>query len=263
VKKLFKYNNKSIRYYKTGNGQPLFFIHGFGEDSQVWRKQVTYFEKDYTVIVPDLPGSGGSELVEDMSIEGMAEVIHEIFQQENIDACPVFGHSMGGYIMLALADKYPNHISAMALVHSSAFADSAEKIANRKKGIGFIKAHSAQEFLKTMIPTLFSKDKQVENRKLIDEQLAEIHNFSGDALVSYYEAMINRPDRTHVLRQATVPLLFMMGKDDVAVPVEDSLKQCHLPEISYIHMLNESGHMGMLEEADQMNSLLGKFLIHI
>jgi len=75
--------------------------------------------------------------------------------------------------------------------------------------------------------------------------------------------MMQRPDRTAVLRQATVPVLFIMGKYDVAVPVEDGLKQCHLPEKSYIHVLHESGHMGMLEEPDKCNGALENFLLDL
>jgi pimeloyl-ACP methyl ester carboxylesterase len=72
--------------------------------------------------------------------------------------------------------------------------------------------------------------------------------------------MMQRPDRTDVLRQTNVPVLFVMGKYDAAVPMEDSLKQCHLPQKSYIHILDQSGHMGMLEEPDNCNHILEEFL---
>jgi pimeloyl-ACP methyl ester carboxylesterase len=89
------------------------------------------------------------------------------------------------------------------------------------------------------------------------------HNFSAPALVSYYEAMIKRPDRTAILEKTTVPVLFIMGKYDNAVPVEDGLKQCHLPGKSYIHVLQKSGHMGMLEETEKSNRALENFLLEI
>ena len=260
MKKLLKYLSRSVHYDVIGNGTPVVLVHGFGEDRSVWRRQVEFLSGDFKLIVPDLPGSGASELVPDMSIEGMAAVINEIMEAEAVNSCPVIGHSMGGYITLALADKYPGRLDAIGLFHSSAFADSEEKKATRRKGMAFIKEHSAQEFLKTMIPTLFAPANREEKQDLIGEQLSGIHNFSADTLVSYYQAMIDRPERTGILSKATVPVLFMMGKEDAAVPVEDSLKQCHLPEISYIHMLYNSGHMGMLEETERSNTLLKSFL---
>ena len=254
------YQNKKIYYRINGTGKPVILIHGFGEDGEVWNNQVDFLKDRFRVIVPDLPGSGQSEMIEDMSMEGMAEVIHLIIHEENIASCPVIGHSMGGYILLALMEKYWNHVSAFGLFHSSSFADSEEKKAIRKKGIEFIQQNGAAEFLKTATPNLFSPLTKEERPELVKKQVAASDNFSAAALVSYYEAMIKRSDRTEWLQKATVPVLFIMGKYDVAVPMEDSLKQCHLPEKSYIHILQKSGHMGMLEEPGNSNLILKNFL---
>lgn len=257
------YQNKKIFYRITGSGKPVFLIHGFGEDGNIWNNQVDFLKDKFKLIIPDLPCSGQSEMIDDMSMEGMAEVIHSIIHEENIDACPIIAHSMGGYILLALVEKYWNHVSAFGLFHSTAYSDSEEKKAIRRKGIEFINQHGAFEFLKTTSPNLFSQKTKEENPKLINEFIAGLHNFSAPALVSYYNAMVQRPDRTEMLQKATVPVLFIMGKYDNAVPLEDGLKQCHLPEKSYIYVLQNSGHMGMLEEKDKCNEILEKFLLEI
>lgn len=263
MNKEFLYNGKKIYYRSIGNGHPVMLVHGFGEDGTVWRNQIEFLKDKFKLIVPDLPGSGQSELIDDMSMEGKAEVLHSIIHEEDINSCPVIGHSMGGYITLALASAYPNHINAFGLFHSSSFADTEEKKATRRKGIENIRQHGAIEFLNTMIPNLFGKPIKDEKPELIDEQIALSHNFLPKALVSYYQAMIQRPDRTDLLRKTTVPVLFIIGKYDAAVPPEDSLKQSHLPEKSYIHLLQYSGHMGMLEEAELCNKYLEKFLLDI
>ena len=136
-----------------------------------------------------------------------------------------------------------------------------EKKATRRKGIEFINEHGAFEFLKNTTPNLFSPCKpQMKTPELIDEQIKTLNNFSAAALVSYYEAMIQRPDRTNILRNSTIPVLFIAGKYDNAVPLSDILKQCHLPSLSYIHILENSGHMGMLEEPEKANLILENFL---
>ena len=127
----------------------------------------------------------------------------------------------------------------------------------RRKRIEFIKQHGAFEFLKTTIPNLFAADAINEKEQLIIQG----HNFAQPSLVSYYEAMIQRPDRTDLLQKAMVPVLFIMGKYDNAIPLEDGLQQCHLPEKSYIYVLRNSGHMGMLEEKLKSNDILVKFLL--
>lgn len=246
-----------------GNGKPVVFIHGFGEDGDVWKNQVEFLKNTFQLIIPDLPGSGQSEMINDMSIEGMADVIHSIIQEEKLEACPIIGHSMGGYITLAIAEKYPGDLSAFGLFHSTAYADNEEKKIVRRKGIDFIRQHGAFEFLKTTIPNLYSQQSKDEQPELIAEQVSASNNFSREALVSYYEAMLKRPDRTDMLRKATVRVLFIMGKYDMAIPLADSLEQCHLPEKSYIHILNKSGHMGMLEESAASSRILEKFLLEI
>ena len=284
------YQHKKIAYSVIGTGKPVILLHGFGEDGDVWNNQIrppqtphkeglptaqgqltqnSFLSDKFRFIIPDLPGSGQSEMIDDMSMEGMAEVVKAIIETESENplagggGAVLIGHSMGGYITLSLAEKYPELISAFGLFHSSAFADSEEKKATRLKGIEFIQQHGAFEFLKTATPNLFSPITKDEKPELIDKQIARLNNFSPTALVSYYKAMIDRPDRTGILRKTTVPVLFIMGKYDVAVPVEDGLKQCHLPEKSYIHILQQSGHMGMLEEPEICNRFLEKFLLEI
>ena len=255
------YQNKRIFYRIIGRGKPVILIHGFGEDGEVWRNQIEYLKDKFQLIIPDLPGSGRSEMTDDMSMEGMAELIHSMIHAENIDACPVIGHSMGGYITLALVESYWNHVSAFGLFHSSAYADSEEKKVTRRKGIEFINKNGSFEFLKTSTPNLFSQQTKDENPELVTEFIAGLNNFSPGALVSYYEAMMQRPDRANMLQKATVPVLFIIGNYDNAVPLEDGLKQCHLPGKSYIYILRNSGHMGMLEEKDKCIEVLDKFLI--
>ena len=260
MEKTILYQHKKIFYRSNGTGDPVMFVHGFGEDGDVWDKQVYHLKNNYHLIVPDLPGSGRSEMIDDMSLEGMAEVLHTIIHEENIDNCTVIGHSMGGYITLALVDSYWNHVNAFGLFHSSAFADTEEKKETRKKGIEFIKQHGAFEFLKTASPNLFSSKSKKEMPNSINDFIESLKGFTPKALISYYEAMMKRPERTSVLKNTKVPVLFVAGEHDNAVPLNDILKQCHLPQRSFFHVLKNSGHMGMMEETQNANRILEEFL---
>ena len=255
------YQNKKVFYRDIGSGDPVILVHGFGEDGNVWDKQVAHLKNNYHLIVPDLPGSGQSELINDMSMEGMAEVLHTIIHEENIDRCTVIGHSMGGYITLALVESYWNHVNAFGLFHSSAFADTDEKKETRKKGIEFIKQNGAFEFLKTATPNLFSPNSKEQIPDVISKFIESLKGFTPEALTSYYNAMMGRPDRTAILKNTKNPVLFIAGEHDNAIPLNDVLKQCHLPEKSYFHVLKKSGHMGMMEETENANRILAEFLL--
>lgn len=254
---------KKIAYRVYGNGKKVMLVHGFGETGTVWNNQVAYLQKKFSLIVPDLPGSGGSDLTDDMSLEGMAEIIKLILDKEGAAAPVLIGHSMGGYITLAFAEKYPDRLSAFGLFHSSAFADSEEKISTRRKGIDFIRQHGAVEFLRNASPKLFSDISKAKMPDSIAQFIQSLNNFSPESLVYYYEAMIKRPDRSNVLKITEAPVLFVLGKYDTAIPIEDGLKLCHLPGKAYIDVLHQSGHMGMLEEAEKSNQVLERFLTEI
>ena len=301
--KELSYNDKKIYYRVTGIGYPVVLIHGFGEDGEVWKNQAGALMGNFKLIVPDLPGSGKSEMIDDMSMEGMAEVIKVIVDEEGSSQTLPEGkgfantqtklvkeplqkeasqlqaaskvpppgrfsgafiaHSMGGYIALAFAEKYPQYLDGLGLFHSTSYADTEEKKANRRKGIEFIEQHGGFEFLKTTTPNLFSPNSRGEMPELIDEFIGSLSNFKGGSLVSYYKAMIQRPDRTAVLKKSKIPVLFIAGKYDNAVPLKDSLQQCHLPEISYFHVFERSGHMGMIEEVKKSNEVLQKYLTNL
>jgi pimeloyl-ACP methyl ester carboxylesterase len=264
IQKQINIQGKQIFYRIIGSGNPVVLIHGFGEDSTVWNKQIESLKNKFQFIVPDLPGSGKSEMIDDMSVEGMAWVIKQIIDIElELSKITIIGHSMGGYITLAFADKYAEYLSAFGLFHSTAYADNEEKKSVRRKGIEFINESGAFEFLKKAVPNLFSPNSKKQFPGLIEGFISSLRNFSPKALVSYYEAMIQRPDRSAVLKNASVPVLFIMGEFDNAVPLQDGLEQCHLPEKSYIHILHQSGHMGMLEEPDTSRRMLENFLLEI
>ena len=123
--KYLDHESSSMHYTIYGKGLPVVLIHGFAEDATVWRFQVDHLKDNYRLIVPDLPGSGQSTILkkERISMEDYAACIKTILAAENIEQCVMIGHSMGGYITLAFADKYPAQLQSFGLFHSSAYPD--------------------------------------------------------------------------------------------------------------------------------------------
>ncbi len=250
------YNGKKLAYQVAGQGSVVVLLHGLGEAAAVWQHQVQALQKEFKVIVPSLPGTDASALQDDMSMEGLASSVYAVLEAEDVSHCVIIGHSMGGYVTLAFAEQFKRVLKGFGLFHSTAFADSEEKKNTRQKGINFIQQHGAAAFLKSSLPNLYSPTTKQKAPALIEQQLQQVHQFTDAALIHYYQAMMARPDRTPILKQTDLPVLFVLGKYDTAVPPEDGWKQCHLPQKSYIHMLDGSGHMGMVEEVEKSNTLL-------
>lgn len=252
-------------YYKTvGKGLSVVLLHGFGEDSEIWENQISFLQNNFHLIIPDIPGSGQSGLIHDANIDTYTEVVKTILDIEKISKCVLIGHSMGGYITLAFAEKYPGYLVSFGLFHSSAFADNEEKKQVREKAISFIQANGAYNFLKTSIPGLFRyQDGPDALLKEIAGLVEKSKHFTPDALIQYYRAMISRPDRSDILKSTSLPVLFIIGEFDKAIPLESSLQQCYLPAESHVYILHNSGHMGMLEETAKANTILFNFLSNL
>jgi pimeloyl-ACP methyl ester carboxylesterase len=267
MEKTFSFRSATISYTLQGKGTTVVLLHGFGEDRQIWDKQVSFLREHCRLLVPDLPGSGKSSLLvtetpasDAVGIDDYAELIHALLQTENISSCIMLGHSMGGYITLAFAEKYPALLRAFGLVHSSAFADSEEKKAMRAKAVTTISKFGAPAFLRNTIPNLFGKAFKETYPEKVSDLIKTAEGFTAAALEQYYIAMMNRPDRCKVLAGNHLPVLFVMGTEDIAAPMEDVLQQVHLPQISYIHVLPGCGHMGMWEAPELLNQLLLAFI---
>lgn len=261
MKKLFEYKNATATYKIIGNGKPVVLIHGFAEDSTIFNAQIEFLKNYCLLIVPDLPGSGASATnIQLLSIEDFAHFINALLQQENITECTMLGHSMGGYITLAFAELFPDKLNGFGLIHSSAFADSEEKKLARQKGITMIEEYGSYPFLKNTIPSLFGKKFKEENVEEINELIEAGKSFTAAALQQYYTAMMNRVDRTQVLKNSKNPILFIIGTEDAAIPLNDVLQQTILPNCSYIHLLDGVGHMSMLEATEKLNLHLLHFI---
>lgn len=281
MQKSFRYQSANIAYRILGKGKPVVLVHGFGEDSHIWDEQISFLQQRCLLIVPDLPGSGKSELLEEkskvksekskedtgaadtddaISIEDYADCISALLVHENITNCTMLGHSMGGYITLAFAEKYAGLLNGFGLVHSTAFADSEEKKKNREKSIELIEAYGPFPFLRNTIPNLFGTKFKAAYPERVEALVLSSQNFSKEAIVQYTMAMMNRPDRTAVLKDNPLPVLFVMGTEDIAAPMADILQQTQLPNKSFVHVLQDTGHIGMWEATAEMNSILLDFI---
>ncbi len=290
MQKSFSYQNAIISYTIEGRGKPVVLLHGFGEDSNVWKYQVAFLKEHCLLIIPDLPGSGKSSLLSlvpstrdgvrrlesekndqstpvsrlltpgYISINDYADCIKALLQHEKVPSCIMLGHSMGGYITLAFAEKYPSLLNGFGLVHSTAYADSEEKKLAREKGIATMEKYGSYPFLKNTIPNLFSKRFKELHADQVNKLIEASKDFSKEALQQYYRAMMLRPDRTSALLSNWLPVLFVMGTEDVAAPLDEVIKQASLPCISYIYVLQDTGHMGMWEAPEELNQQLLFFI---
>jgi pimeloyl-ACP methyl ester carboxylesterase len=250
MQKTLTFRETTVAYEDTGKGKVLVLIHGFAEDATVWRHQVKTLQEKFRLIVPDLPGSGLSPLwleKEALTMDILAQIVEAILEHERIAHCCCIGHSMGGYATLAFAEAFPGYLKGWGLFHSTAFADSPEKQQARRNGIAAIQANGVAPFLTQMLPGLFGAAFKEAHADDIEALIQRSSSMSGAALIQYYEAMLERPDRRKVLEASAVPVLLILGAQDNVVPFTEGLQLAALSTTTFLHALPEAAHMGMWE----------------
>lgn len=255
-----------FHYTCSGTGIPLLLMHGFTEDGRVWKDCLSVLEKKFKVLIPFLPthqSSAFSEIFKtNPTIDLLGGYLHELsLQIFGTTPFHFIGHSMGGYIGLSMAATYPQQLQTLGLFHSTAWADSEEKKMSRQKSIDFIQQNGAALFLKQSIPGLFADKYKTEHADQINALVEQYSDQTIENLCLYLKAMSNRADKTQLLRSTMLPILFIVGKYDMAVPYQQSLEQIHLPKTTSSLILENSGHMGMLEEPALSIPFLEQFLL--
>ncbi|MDZ4667196.1 MAG: alpha/beta hydrolase [bacterium] len=247
-----------LHYQCVGSGkQTLVLVHGFCENNTCFNEQVLFFKDHCKLLVVDLPGFGKSEPMANISMDKMASEIKLVLDAENIHACIMLGHSMGGYVTLAFVEQFPNYIEGFGLIHSVANADSEERKEKRLQVISFIEKHGKEPYIKNFIPTLFKEPAKKSN---IEEAVLQGLTSNQTGIIEAAKAMMNRPDRTPILANSHKPVFFAVGKFDALIPEALMLEQAALCNLSHIAYLQNSGHMGMQEEPLWLNQEINKFL---
>ena len=103
-----------IQYLVAGQGPPLVLVHGLGGSAANWCELIPLLAERHRVVAPDLPGHGGSEPLPAVSgLQPFADRVAAVMEREGIDRAPVVGHSLGGLVVLRLALRRPEFVSAI------------------------------------------------------------------------------------------------------------------------------------------------------
>ncbi len=256
--KWIHYNAAHCRYKTEGKGKVIMLVHGFIEEGSMWNGMLSGLKKKFKVIVPDLPGFGASTLpVTEISMEWYAECLHEILKAEKVSNLVMLGHSMGGYITLNFAEKYGHMLNGFGLVNSHCFEDTPQKKENRLKGIDFIERNGTQFFIRELYNSIFHESFKKNNRKLIDGLIVQAQKYTPEATMRASAAMMNRKDKSEVLKKATIPVLFINGEEDESAPLVYTLKQASYPLVADFNLFAKCKHMSVFErKAETLNVIM-------
>ena len=259
ITKMLKLKNSTTAYFDEGKGKGIVLLHGFCGSKDYWGKVIPALSEQYRVIAPDLPGHGNSSSIESNdTIDKIADHIKEIVDELKVQDVTLFGHSLGGYVALAFAEKYSERLEAFSLIHSTAFPDSDEAKKGRDASGEKIKDEDIGSFIDGLVPKLFSPENLEKNEEDVNTAKDIGYSTSPQGAIETLIAMKNRPDRNNVLTSTQLPVLLIAGEQDQIIPPEktfsvssDNIKQ---------FLIKDSGHMSMYENPKDLITEIKVFM---
>lgn len=247
-----------MQIYMNLHRKTLVLLHGHGIDDTIWDSLDAAINEYYTVVRPNI-----SLFTSCQSVEDYADELHRFLTNANIRKCTLIGHSMGGYISLAFAEKYGSMLEGFGLFHSTAYADDEAKKHQRNQMIDLLRNYGTESFIKNTAPNLFGDRYKELYPERIKEHISYFGKLPADALIAGITAMRNRPDRTGVLAKMPFPVLFIIGMQDKLIPFESVISVSEFPKKSYPLILSEAGHMGMVERPDATARMINWYMSKI
>ena len=236
----------------------LVLLHGHGVDDSIWDNVDASLNEYFTIVRPNI-----SLFTFCQSVEDYADELHRFLTNATITKFTLIGHSMGGYVALAFAEKYPEMLEGFGLFHSTAYADDDAKRQQRSQMIELLKNHGTESFIKNTAGNMFGDRFKELFPEKIKSHIARFGKIPAEALIAGINAMRNRPDRTSVLRNLPFPVLFIIGMQDKLIPFESVITLSEFPKQSYPFILAEAGHMGMVERPDATSRMISWYMNRI
>jgi pimeloyl-ACP methyl ester carboxylesterase len=226
----------------------------------MWKAQVDALSLTHRVVAPDFPGFGQSAPPRPFTMESAADNVRAL-AGELLGPHPKFilgGLSMGGYVALAYARRHPKTLAGLMLVDTKAEADTAEGRIGRDKMIALVREKGSAAVGEVMVPKLIAP---VKARPQLVKELREMTDASPPAAIeNALVAMKGRLDQSPHLPNINVPTLVMVGDVDqlTPVPVAESMQKA-IPGAE-LAIIRGAGHMSPMEQPEQTNAAMKRFV---
>ena len=247
---VFLFKNTKISYFDSGSGDVVVLLHGFLENKKMWSHFIPQLSKNNRVITIDLLGHGQSECLGYIhTMELQAEMVHALLTSLNITKTAIVGHSMGGYIALAFAELYPQFITNLVLLNSTASDDSDEKKLNRDRAIKAVKLN-ATTFICLSIGNLFSPENRSKLKVEIENTKIEALKTPVQGIVAALEGMKIRKNRLSILSKSNFKSTVILGLQDPVLNYNETILQLQNTNCKTITFAD--GHMSWIENRHEL-----------
>ena len=245
-----------ISYLTGGQGYPLIIIHGGGNSGKVWLRNAEELSKHYSIYVPDLPGFGNSQSIDDnFRLTEFVVFVEEFSKSLGLQRFHLVGHSLGGGIALLYALEHPYKINRLVLVSSICLGKEIALWARFLSQLTFCKpVEKASLYILKVVKWL---------GRLFCARF-ELSNLRPQVKIGVGKSIMTLKGQTTVLlsrlSELLVPALLVWGAKDGIVPVRHAYAAAQLIPDCQLHVFRGCGHSVYKQKVQEFSQLLEKFL---
>ncbi|MCX8230759.1 MAG: alpha/beta hydrolase [Alphaproteobacteria bacterium] len=230
------------------NSQNLILVPGLICDSEVWDYQRMYLEDlmDITYVPAD----------ETDTIQGLAEAVLDLAPQ----TFAIAGFSMGGYVALEVLRQAPSRVERIALLDTSSRVDTPEKAAGREAAIADCEEDRFGDLLDRFVPQLLHPDRHED--PLFGRVRAMGERIGSDLFANRHRAMQTRTDAHELLQGTDIPVRAIVGRSDALASVAEHQEIADLAPRGRLSIIEDCGHMPLLENPQATTALLRDWLLY-
>ena len=240
IRKEGKYN-----YIDEGEGEVLLLLHGLFGALSNWKDVLNHFSKQHRVVIPLMPIFEMNILK--LSVEGLANFIHDFIEFKGFDKVHILGNSLGGHVALVYVKKHPSKVKTLLLTGSSGLYENAFGASYPRKG--------DKAFLKEKISKTFY-DPASTTDELVDEVFDIINDRSKLIRIIAIAKSAIRHNMAEELHKIKTPTCLIWGRNDTITPPEVAEDFQRLIENSDLYWIDRCGHAPMMEHSDEFNRIL-------
>ncbi|GAB4234525.1 MAG: alpha/beta fold hydrolase [Ekhidna sp.] len=235
--------------------EKILFIHGFPMSKKIWKSQINELSGTHYCTAVDLPGYGDRAASKNFihSIDSYADFVKQYIEENNLGRVHIIAMSMGGSIALNMSRRYPEIIASIALIHTSAVADTHDEKQNRNKTIADIENGGLAEFIEFFADRLLSPDASSETKR---KYISDMMEASEETVIAGYKAIRDRADEFSHLKRLEIPVLLVAGSDDVGSSPEEMKSMANEIRNSTFEIIEGCGHVAPLEKPEVLNQIL-------
>ena len=257
MSKFIEVNGINIAYKEAGQGKDMILIHGKGYSKENMNRLFNYYQSDYHVIAYDVRGHGESDKPEAFTLQDDSEDLKQLIEKLNLHKPIVIGFSMGSYITLNTAEKYPELFSKIVLIGTKGQgqASSTQQFQESAAQQGL----SQQEAMQAMMRRIFAPQSTMEDIMAFNQEINSNVRLTDGQNKAIDNSLLNF-DLLAKAENVTIPVLLLTGEYDGLNPPAEAMKvRDALPQATF-YEIPDAGHIAFFENPERVYELIDNFI---